>query len=135
MAIDRTSERPPPLRIALAVMNWSVDWQGRAPRWQFWTYAASFWVFCAVMIEWTDRTDSDPAWFGWVFFALCLPLIALAVRRLHDSGRSGAWALLAFSAIGMIALIVLWCLPSQPDPNRYGATSTSLGGWGLRRSR
>jgi uncharacterized membrane protein YhaH (DUF805 family) len=132
MAIDRAPDRSSPLRVALAVLNWCVDWQGRAPRWQFWTYTAFFLGFCAVVIRWTDGMEHDPTWMGWAFFSLCLPLVALAVRRLHDTGRSGAWAFLAVSAVGLIALVVLWSLRGQPGPNRYGETSTSLGGWKLR---
>ena len=135
MAIDKTPTRPSPLRIALRVLNWWVDWQGRAPRWQFWTYTACFMGFCAVLNELADRTEHTPTWFGWVFFPFCLPLIALAVRRLHDTGRSGAWALLVVFGIGLIVLAVLWAWPGQPGPNKYGETSTSLGGWAPRLSR
>ena len=35
---------------------------------------------------------------------LLLPSLAVAVRRLHDVGRSGWWILIAFTVIGIIPL-------------------------------
>jgi uncharacterized membrane protein YhaH (DUF805 family) len=47
--------------------------------------------------------------------------IAPAVRRLHDTGRSGAWVLLALA--GPLALVLLVMLSEAGDdgPNAYGA--------------
>jgi uncharacterized membrane protein YhaH (DUF805 family) len=46
--------------------------------------------------------------------------IAPAVRRLHDTGRSGAWVLLALG--GPLALVLLAMLSEAGDegPNAYG---------------
>ena len=53
--------------------------------------------------------------------AFLLPSIAVAIRRLHDTGRTGWWLLLAFiPIIGAIVLIVFYCLDSQPGDNEYG---------------
>ena len=39
-----------------------------------------------------------------------LPSLAMGVRRLHDTDRSGWWWLLGFiPLIGIIVLIVFWC--------------------------
>ena len=48
-----------------------------------------------------------------------IPLIALAIRRLHDSGHSGWWYLLTLTGIGSIVLLVWFCQDSGPD-NKYG---------------
>ena len=45
--------------------------------------------------------------------------IALAVRRLHDTGHSGWWYLIALTGIGCIVLLIWFCQDSQPD-NQYG---------------
>ena len=52
-----------------------------------------------------------------------LPGIAVTVRRLHDTGRSGLWYLLGIFLpfIGHIWLLVLTVLDSDPDENKYGA--------------
>ncbi len=47
--------------------------------------------------------------------AVLIPSIAVAVRRMHDSGRSGWWILLP-----LINFIFL-CLDSQESENGYGA--------------
>ena len=46
--------------------------------------------------------------------AMILPGLGILVRRLHDAGFSGWWALLLLvPAIGLIAVIILACLPSK----------------------
>jgi uncharacterized membrane protein YhaH (DUF805 family) len=53
--------------------------------------------------------------------ALLLPNLAVAVRRLHDTDRSGWWLLIALlPLIGLIVLIVFFCIRGTPGPNRFG---------------
>jgi uncharacterized membrane protein YhaH (DUF805 family) len=49
-----------------------------------------------------------------------MPYAAVAVRRLHDTNRSGWWMLLFFVPLGNIVLLIWFCLPSTPGPNRFG---------------
>jgi uncharacterized membrane protein YhaH (DUF805 family) len=50
-----------------------------------------------------------------------LPAIAVTIRRLHDSGRSGWWFLIVLvPIIGGIVLLVFMLLDSQPGENQYG---------------
>ncbi|WP_333607559.1 DUF805 domain-containing protein [Arsukibacterium sp.] len=52
--------------------------------------------------------------------ALLVPSIAIAARRLHDTGRSGWWQLIALiPLIGAIVLIVFLVMDSTAD-NEYG---------------
>lgn len=52
---------------------------------------------------------------------MLLPSIAVAVRRLHDTGRSGWWFLISFIPIfGSIVFLVFAVLDSEPGENRYG---------------
>ncbi len=52
--------------------------------------------------------------------ASLLPRMALAMRRLHDTGRSGIWLLLhVFSLLGMVVLLFMYAGGSDWD-NRYG---------------
>ena len=55
-----------------------------------------------------------------VSLALLLPGIAVSVRRLHDLDRSGWWMLIILTGIGLILLLVWFCLRGTPGPNRYG---------------
>ncbi|AVG23476.1 aminopeptidase C [Pontimonas salivibrio] len=53
--------------------------------------------------------------------AIIVPVIALGVRRLHDTNRSGWWVLLGFiPIIGSIVLFVFYVLDSTPGDNQYG---------------
>jgi uncharacterized membrane protein YhaH (DUF805 family) len=59
--------------------------------------------------------------------AVLLPGIGVSIRRLHDTGRSGWWLLLAFvPIIGAIVLLVFMLLDSQPEPNEYGPNPKTL---------
>ena len=50
-----------------------------------------------------------------------IPGLAVAVRRLHDTDRSGWWLLIAFvPIIGGIILLVFMVSDSQPGENRFG---------------
>ena len=53
--------------------------------------------------------------------ATYVPSIAVAVRRLHDTNRSGWWYLFMFvPIIGIIMLMIDFAEDSHPGDNRYG---------------
>jgi len=53
--------------------------------------------------------------------AVLLPTLAVAVRRLHDTGRSGWWLLIALiPLVGGIILLVWLAQDSQSGDNSYG---------------
>ncbi len=53
--------------------------------------------------------------------ATIVPSIAVAVRRLHDTDRSGWWMFIPLIPIvGSIILFVYTVLDSQPGENKYG---------------
>ncbi len=63
-----------------------------------------------------------------LIFALAtlVPSIAVTVRRLHDSGRSGWWYLLSFVPyVGGIVLFIFMLLEGQPGENKYGPAPDS----------
>lgn len=52
---------------------------------------------------------------------LFLPRLAVSIRRLHDTGRSGWWYLIILiPIIGPIWLIILWLQPSVNEENQWG---------------
>ena len=58
-----------------------------------------------------------------VIFSLgmVIPQLAVSVRRLHDTDKSGWWLVLGFIPIfGTIALIMLFSLASSEGDNRFG---------------
>lgn len=126
--------------------------QGRAPRSEFWW----FWVF-AVLVELvaiivsamllTSSVSEHAVVMGpgmssmsavyvyapanWLIgltpLLLILPSLAVAVRRLHDVGRSGWWLLIHFLPfIGTLVLLFWWVQPSEPRDNAYGPSPLPL---------
>jgi uncharacterized membrane protein YhaH (DUF805 family) len=83
---------------------------GRATRFEFWSFFLTAIAIQVVALS-TAYVASFPFYLltGMVLF---LPVLAVSVRRLHDINRSGWWLLIGPS-IGLVALIVLWLLPSQ----------------------
>jgi hypothetical protein len=70
---------------------------------------------------------------GLVSLALLLPSLAVAVRRLHDAGRTGWWLLLGLiPIIGWIVLLVFYVQDSQ-GPNAYGPSLKAYSGYVVRR--
>src|SRR5690606_13737347 len=54
--------------------------------------------------------------------AVLIPSLAVSVRRLHDTDRSGWWLLIALvPLIGAIVLLVFLVLDSNSGQNQYGA--------------
>lgn len=50
-----------------------------------------------------------------------IPSIAIAVRRLHDTGRGGGWIFInLIPVIGNIWFIILMILSGEPGDNRFG---------------
>lgn len=61
--------------------------------------------------------------------AMFIPMLAVTVRRLHDTGRSGWWYLLNFVPLGNWVLFVFFCLDSEQGDNDYGANPKGDGAY------
>ncbi|MBF0671745.1 MAG: DUF805 domain-containing protein [Salinibacterium sp.] len=57
---------------------------------------------------------------AWILFTL-VPGVTVAVRRLHDSNLSGAWALLALIPAGQLVVLVLMLRRSRWEGARFDA--------------
>lgn len=58
--------------------------------------------------------------------AVIIPCLAVGVRRLHDTGRSGWWWLIDLVPfVGPVILIVFWVMDSEPGANKYGPNPKS----------
>ncbi|WP_347312165.1 DUF805 domain-containing protein [Defluviimonas sp. SAOS-178_SWC] len=58
---------------------------------------------------------------GLFSLAILLPSLAVAARRLHDTGRSGWWLLLILIPIvGFLVLIWWYATEGDKGPNEYG---------------
>jgi uncharacterized membrane protein YhaH (DUF805 family) len=112
-----------------------VTFQGRARRSEFWWWVL-FIVIGSMIAGFLDGLFSttysfggeedvtvytQTGWIGSVFFLVTLlPGISVAVRRLHDTDKSGWWWWLGFLCfIGWIVLFIFYVSDSGPD-NRFG---------------
>ena len=71
----------------------------------------------------TYSVEYETEFFSGLYSLLVLiPSIAVGVRRLHDTNRSGWWfVILLIPIIGVLVFLVFMCLDSQPGTNRFGA--------------
>ncbi|QRV22570.1 DUF805 domain-containing protein [Marinomonas foliarum] len=104
-------------------MDWYFDaWKryaqfsGRASLKAFWMF---FLVNCLISVVFVvleivfQSTWKIEALYSLLAF---LPMLSLTVRRLHDTNRSAWWLLVVLvPAIGMLVLLMLLALPSEPD--------------------
>lgn len=59
--------------------------------------------------------------FGIVFIAFLWAHVAFSVKRLHDMGKPGLFAVSLFVPVVSIIAFVLLCIyPGDPGPNQYG---------------
>ena len=69
--------------------------------------------------------------FALLHLALFIPQLAVSVRRLHDTDKSGFFILIAFipyvGVIGGIVLLVFYCMDSTPGYNQYGPNPKGIG--------
>src|ERR687885_610071 len=65
---------------------------------------------------------------GLYSLAVLIPSIAVTVRRLHDTGRTGWWILIGLIPfIGGIILLIFMVLDSEPGTNQYGPNPKAEG--------
>ena len=99
-------------------------YRGRASRSAFWWFALLE-VIAYLVVSWISYYSRVAGIILDIVVGLPLILtgIALAVRRLHDSGRTGWWWWIGFvPVVGGIVLLVFYLLPGTPGPNRYNVT-------------
>lgn len=109
------------MRWYLAALRKYAVFTGRSRRREYWAFTLINTLIGLVVLS-LDLTVGRAGALSTLYcLATLLPSIAVSVRRLHDSGRSGWWLLLAFVPFfGGLALLVLMLLDSQPGTNQYG---------------
>ena len=103
-----------------------AKFRGRAARSEFWWFQL-FIVLGGIVAAVLDLLANSNVLGGeplamLFYLATIIPGLAVSVRRLHDTDSSGWWLLLGLiPLIGMIVLIVWWCLKGSKGYNRFGA--------------
>lgn len=105
----------------VAVLKNYVGFSGRARRAEYWQFTL-FNIIALVAFFLIDLAIHSPILYALYALAVLLPSLAVAVRRLHDTDRSGWWLLLGvIPLIGGIVLLVFMCLEGTQGNNKYGA--------------
>ena len=111
----------------LEVLRKYAQFNGRARRKEYWMFALINLVisFAIGMVGGLLGMKAGGmginAIAGIYFLAMLIPSIAVGIRRLHDTGRSGWWTLIVFvPLIGAIALLVFAVQDSEPGTNAWG---------------
>ncbi len=106
----------------LAISKYA-EFTGRSRRSEYWYFVLGNFVLSIIasMLALVLGETLGSMLSGLVSLALLIPGIAVAVRRLHDTGRSGWWLLIGIiPLIGIILLLVWFATDSQPGANEYG---------------
>lgn len=95
-----------------------AKFDGRARREEYW-----FFTLFSIIISIILGAISAGALSLLYSLAVLLPTLALSVRRLHDTNRSGWWMLIGLiPLIGAIVLIIFFILDSQKEENQFGTS-------------
>lgn len=104
-----------------------ATFSGRARRSEYWYFVLFNVIFAliAVILDNIFGTAIEGVGYGPIYgiytLAVLLPGIAVAVRRLHDVGKSGwMFFIVLIPLIGAIWLLVLFCTDSQQGSNKWG---------------
>ncbi|MBU6200710.1 MAG: DUF805 domain-containing protein [Acidobacteria bacterium] len=104
-----------------------ATFSGRARRSEYWWFALTGVIVSIVLNVVGSISDGLNAVTGLValvyWLGTLIPSLAVAIRRLHDTGRSG-WMLLIglIPLVGVIILIVFLASDSAKGSNTYGAS-------------
>ncbi len=100
-----------------------ANFEGRARRAEFWWYVLAG-ICISIVLNILTAIAS-------IFFVLSLiyglgvliPGIAVGIRRLHDTDKSGWWLLIGFiPLVGFIVLIVFFATEGTRESNQWGAS-------------
>lgn len=103
------------------VMKQYVDFSGRARRKEYWMFFLVYFLI-ALVCGVVEGVLSIPGTItGIVALVHLLPSIAVTVRRLHDTDRSGWWILIGLiPIIGGLVLLYFMVKSGDTQDNRFG---------------
>lgn len=98
-----------------------ADFSGRARRMEYWMFYVGVSVIGMGLLVLTSASDVMTILFWLFYLGVLIPGLAVGVRRMHDTDRSGWWILIsAIPLVGWVWFLVLTLLDSEPGQNRYG---------------
>ena len=110
----------------LEVWRKFADFSGRARRKEYWMFLL-FNVIVGIILNSIDLVGGlyIAGAFGILntiyVLASLIPVLAVSVRRLHDTGRSGWWLLISLIPfLGTVVILYFFLLEGDPASNRFG---------------
>ncbi len=114
----------------LKVIKEYFNFSGRARRKEFWMFMLFHYIFLfAIMFSMffsADQMGFEPNSILVILllvyvFGTLIPSLAVTVRRLHDTNKSGWWILINFLPyIGGFVLLIFSCMDSYNSANKWG---------------
>jgi uncharacterized membrane protein YhaH (DUF805 family) len=112
--------------------NYAV-FEGRARRKEYWYFLLCNSIITAlllcidVLFSGVTQDIGTGLLTGFYNILMFIPALAVAVRRLHDTNRSGWWLLLlAIPVIGGLVIFIFMIQNSQVGTNDYGINSKGM---------
>ncbi len=107
-----------------SVLTNYAKFDGRARRSEYWWFVL-FNVIVSIVAGILDQILIAIIGFGFIgiiaSLALLIPGLAVAIRRLHDTDRSGWWLLIILvPVLGFLAMIYFTVLEGTKGENRFG---------------
>lgn len=120
------------MRWYLAVLKKYAVFSGRAGRKEYWLfYLFNFLIlFVLSILDGVLGTAHHEGGIGWLsglyLLFILIPVLAVTVRRLHDSNRTAWWALtFMIPVIGLLVWLFMMIEEGSLDDNRYGPNSVT----------
>ena len=111
-----------------------ADFNGRTRRSEYWYYTLFnflIYIACVVLALLLAIATDTPGFIALAYLwglATLLPTIAVCVRRLHDTGKSGWFYLtVLIPLVGGILMLVWKCTDSELGHNGYGPNPKGVG--------
>lgn len=116
-------------------MDWYLDvlktkyaaFSGRARRKEYWMFTLVNVLIYAGLVIVGRIVGIDALLAGVYGLAVLLPSLAVGVRRLHDTDRSGWWLLLGLIPVLGLVLLIFMCIEGNTGDNQYGASPKAAG--------
>ena len=124
-------------------MNWYIEvlrkyatFEGRARRTEYWMFVLFNMLITMALVFFEGMvgvaTESDTSVLGSIYsLGVLLPSLAVGVRRLHDTDKSGWFMLLAFIPLVNFVLLFFFIQEGDRGFNQYGpdpkATTVAIG--------
>jgi len=99
-----------------------AEFSGRARRTEYWMFVLFNVLASGALSVLEALAFNGPGVLSGLYsLAVLVPSLAVSVRRLHDTGRSGWWLLIALvPLLGVVVLLVFAVQDGQPGDNAYG---------------